>query len=296
MGIRGVWSTFRNQSKTIDPLKLQPLKIGRDMFCLIYTHRVILDELLLLIKSWSEIGHSIVCVWDGAAPKEKEYIINERRSARDIAVGKKEDLEVYLAEHGDELSISERENISTTISSLGWQGWHLTGKLKREIHGVLGGDIKHISAEGEADDLLLKMAFDGRADVIMSLDSDLFVMGTPRIWRLLNIRKKWIVEDISVEYVCNDWGITLAGLQDASFLAGWDRCHTKGGEFMRFDSALARVKHYGTWQATIAKHPWNESVIINGADDELNRLKSESKKLWVQLLMSRRNLQSAHLL
>jgi 5'-3' exonuclease len=284
MGIRGVWTAFRQLFKIIKPEELDNLKIGIDMFSLVYTHRSVLDELLELLKAWSIKGHTIVCVWDGTAPKEKNEIIQERRSIRESAVEKKEGLETYLAEFGEHLTDADVTQLKTAITSLGWQGWHLTGKMKREIQEKLGTAIQHVFADGEADDLLLEMAFNSGVDVVLSLDSDLFVMGAPRIWRLMNIRKKWVVEDISVEAVCNDWGMSLSKLQDASFLAGWDRCHMKGGEFMRFETALTRVKHYGTWHAVLEKYPvWNRAE-KQQEEESLIKLKRESKERWRQLL------------
>ena len=93
----------------------------------------------------------------------------------------------------------------------------------------------------------------------------------------------WIVEDISVEAVCDNWGISLTMLQDASFLAGWDRCYSQGkGGYMKFDTALARVKHYGSWKNVLNK-------MEKGMPDEkvteiLNGLKKESRERWQQYL------------
>ena len=210
MGIRSVWSTFRKLFNSIDPLLLDnSKKIGIDMFSLIYTHRTSLDELLELLKSWAQKGHSLTCVWDGTAPKDKQEIIGQRRSARESAMDNKEGLEEYLEKFKEQLNEHDIRHLKTAITSLSWQGWHLTGSLKREIQEKLGTDVKHIYAPGEADDMLLKMADTGEIEVILTLDSDLFAMGGEQIWRLLRIRKEWIVEDIRVEDVCNIVGITL---------------------------------------------------------------------------------------
>ena len=283
MGIRGVWTHFRDLFTIIDPSVLQPLRISIDMFSLVYTHRTSLDELLNIIRGWSAAGHRITCVWDGTAPKEKQEIIGQRRSVRESATEKKVDLEKYLVDFKDQLTPSDVEQLTSAISSLSWQGWHLTSQSKRDIQEKLGPSIQHIFAPGEADDFLVDMAFTGKADVIVSLDSDLFVMGTPRIWRILKIKGAWIIEDILVEKVCNNWGISLATLQDASFLAGWDRCFPKGSRPMPFETALTRVKHYGTWQAVLEKNP-SQIVIEPNAIDALKQIKKESRERWLQIL------------
>jgi hypothetical protein len=196
----------------------------------------------------------------------------------------KDDLETYLTNYGDKLSDTDIKHLKTAITSLSWQGWHLTGSLKREIQQKLGDSIKHIYAPGEADDMLIDMT-NNKIDLILSLDSDIFAMGAPHLWRLLRVKNDWIVEDIYVEDVCNSWSISLGLLQDASFLAGWDRCLLKGESYMMFNTSLARMKHYRSLDTVI------EKFIPDGVDQEayerLVSIKSESKVKWIQLLKNR---------
>lgn len=287
MGIRSLWTTFRRSFKPIDPIGLEPLKIGIDMFSLVYTHRSFLDELLDLIKGWSTTGHQITCVWDGTAPKDKQEIIEQRRQVREAATESKSELQEYLEKFERDLSEEDIEKIKSSISSLTWQGWHLTGSLKREIKEKLGHSIKHIYAPGEADDILIKMGFEQEIDIILSLDSDLFALGGERIWRLLRIREKWILEDICIEEICNSQGITLAMLQDACFLAGWERCHLTGLSYMPFETALNRIKYYGNLNTVIHRFPINDPL-YDEALGRLRYLKKESKDRWVAILERRK--------
>jgi hypothetical protein len=286
MGIRGAWTTFRKSFKTVEPLDCANLRIGIDMFSLVYTHRAHLDELLALIKSWSDHGHTVLCIWDGTAPKDKQEIIGQRRTIRESAMENKSDLETYLNEFGDKLSDTDIKHLKTAITSLSWQGWHLTGTLKRKIQETLGTKIEHIFAPGEADDVLIDMGFNKKIDITMTLDSDLFAMGAERIWRILRIRGKWLIEDISVEAVCNDWKISLSQLQDACFLAGWDRCHLTGVSYMPFESALNRIKHYQTFTAVMDRFPPSEPVDPETID-RLMALKKDSKVRWQEILKNR---------
>jgi 5'-3' exonuclease len=287
MGIRSVWSTFRKLFSSIDPLYIEPKKIGIDMFSLIYTHRTNLDELLELLKSWSGKGHSLICVWDGTAPKDKQEIIGQRRSARESAMDNKEGLEEYLEKFGEQLNEHDIRHLKTAITSLSWQGWHLTGSLKKNIQEKLGKDVKHIYAPGEADDMLIKMADLQEINVILTLDSDLFAMGGEQIWRLLRIRKEWIIEDIRVEDVCNIAGINLGVLQDACFLAGWDRCHLTGASYMPFETALNRMKYYGSLQTVLEKFPIVDTH-YNEAIGRLKSIKKESRDRWIEILNKRK--------
>jgi 5'-3' exonuclease len=289
MGIRGAWTTFRKLFTTIDPLDVQCKKIGIDMFSLVYTHRTALDELLELLKSWSQKGHTLTCIWDGTAPKDKQEIIGQRRNARESAMDTKGELEEYLEKFEGQLNEHDIKHLKTAITSLSWQGWHLTGSLKREIQEKLGEQVKHIYAPGEADDMLLKMLDDKEIDIIMTLDSDLFAMGGECIWRVLRIRKEWVIEDIYVEQVCDKSGISLNMLQDACFLAGWDRCHLTGASYMPFEVALNRIKHYGTLNAVLEKFPSSDPV-EQGALDRLKIIKKESKERWIHILKSRNTL------
>lgn len=284
MGIRGVWTRLRNMFTHIDPLRLEPTDIGIDMFSLVYTHRTKLKELLELLTSWSKAGHRLTCIWDGVAPKDKEEIIETRRSAREVALDKKTELVEYLRQFEKELTKEDIQNLKSAISSLSWQGWRLTGSMRQEIQNTLGSTVKHIYAPSEADDLLISMAHDGTIKIIMTLDSDLFALGGEHIWRLLYIRDEWIVEDIRVEKVCDSLGISLPMLQDACFLAGWDRCHLTDTGYMTFDSALNRIKHYGSMEPILEKFQISKEL---AALSRLKQIKKESKDRWVQILNKR---------
>ena len=158
--------------------------------------------------------------------------------------------------------------------------------MKREIQEKLGQEVKHIYAPGEADDMLLKMLDTKDIDIIMTLDSDLFAMGGEHIWRLLRIRKEWIIEDIYVEQVCDKAKISLNMLQDACFLAGWDRCHLTGTSYMPFETALNRIKYYGNLNTVLDKFP--PSIPVDQeAIDRLKIIKKESKERWINILKTR---------
>jgi len=256
------------------------------MFSLVYTHRAHLTELIEMLKLWSQHGHIITCIWDGAAPKEKQEIIGQRRSARESAMTTKQELETYLEQYSSQLNDNDIKNLKTAIGSLSWQGWHLSGSLKKEIQDTLGPNVQHIFATGEADDVLIEMSTKKIIDIIISLDSDLFAMGGERIWRVLKIRKEWIIEDIFVENVCNKLNISLASLQDACFLAGWDRCHLTGVSYMPFDVSLNRIQHYGTVSNVIQKFIPIETF-DKEAYERLKVIKRESKERWTQVIKER---------
>lgn len=286
MGIRGLWTTFRRSFKSVDPLNLDPKKIGIDMFSLVYTHRALLDDLIELIKSWSTHGHQITCIWDGTAPKDKQDIIEHRRQVREAATDTKTELVEYLEKFENDLSEADITNIKLSITSLSWQGWHLTGSLKREIKEKLGPSIQHIYAPGEADDILIAMGSKKEIDIILSLDSDLFAMGGERIWRLMRTRNTWLVEDIFVEDICNTYKISLSMLQDACFLAGWERCHLTGTMYMPFETAVNRMKYYGSLHRVIYRFPVNDTC-YDEALGRLKVLKKESKERWIKILDGR---------
>jgi len=134
--------------------------------------------------------------------------------------------------------------------------------------------------------MLLNMLDSKDIDIIMTLDSDLFAMGGQHIWRLLRIRKEWIIEDIYVEQVCDKAGISLNMLQDACFLAGWDRCHLTGASYMPFETALNRIKYYGTLSAVLDKFPPSSSI-DQEAINRLKLIKKESKERWINILKTR---------
>jgi 5'-3' exonuclease len=283
MGIRGVWTLFRDLFHKIDPLdpEIKPLKIGIDMFSLIYTHRAQLHDLIHLLVSWSQKGHVLTCVWDGTAPDDKKDVIGQRRSTRESAISTKKDLEKYLEMYQSELTEQDIRHLKKAIGSLEWQGWHLTSAHKREIKEQLGPTIKNIVAEGEADDILIQLEHSKEIDVVVTLDSDLFAMGCPRIWRILSVKKQWLLEEICIEDICANWKISLNNLQDSCFLAGWDRCHLKGLVPMSFESAIHRMKQYGSMHHILEKF-CGDLIVDEESFSRLKNLKEDSKARWIE--------------
>jgi 5'-3' exonuclease len=288
MGIRGVWTLFRSLFRRLDSQNPDesPLRIGIDMFSLVYTHRSQLSEFIDLLLSWSAKGHTLICVWDGTAPDEKKEIIGQRRLTRNSALETKKELETYLETYGPELTEQDIRHLKKAIESLEWQGWHLSAAHKAEIKQQLGPSISHILAKGEADDILINLEHSKQIDVVLTLDSDLFAMGCPRLWRLLSIRRQWVVEEICIEAICANWGISLSTLQDACFLAGWDRCHLKNLVPMSFESAIHRMKQYGSVHHILDKF-CGELIVEEESFSRLKILKEDSKARWIQRRSSR---------
>jgi hypothetical protein len=64
------------------------------------------------------------------------------------------ELEEYLEKFEGQLNEHDIKHLKTAITSLSWQGWHLTGSLKREIQEkIIRLHIFH-SAEGRPSRLL----------------------------------------------------------------------------------------------------------------------------------------------
>ena len=305
MGVRGVWTYFRRLFKRINPEDIQALeskRIGIDMLSLIYTYKTLLDELVAFIIYLRDSGYEIICIWDGVAPKEKQEILMQRRAIRESTFKQKDTLTAYLEEYGSQLNETDIKNLTNAISSLSWQGWHLNSKKKQEIKDSL--PVQHVVAEGEADDLLLEMAFNGQIDIILTLDSDLFVMGAPHIWRLLQSngllekvpknpngllekacqnpkipKNNWHIEDIHIESVCVQCGISLEHLQDAAYLAGWDRCHLTGHSYMLFNNAIEKIRN-SNLQDILEVDPESHERLL--------KIKSNTHINWKALLKERK--------
>jgi 5'-3' exonuclease len=187
-------------------------------------------------------------------------------------------LETYLKDHGHELSETDIKQVKSAITSLGWQSWHLTGAIRREIQAALGDPILHRQAKEEADDELLEMAMDkGELDVVVTLDSDLFVMGAPKVWRPLYTRGVWQIQEYCVKELCMALGLSLKNLQDAAFLSGWDR-FTSEGEVMPFSVALNRIKHYRALDLICSKFGIKPAA---DALEKLEAVKAQSRARWL---------------
>jgi len=90
-----------------------------------------------------------------------------------------------------------------------------------------------------------------------------------------------VVEEICIEAICANWGISLGTLQDACFLAGWDRCHLKNLVPMSFESAIHRMKQYGSVHHILEKF-CGELSVEEESFSRLKILKEDSKARWIE--------------
>jgi flap endonuclease-1 len=149
----------------------------------------LLENIYLMVSTFREHNVTLVFVFDGKPPAEKNKLIIQRR------IKKKEAEYAYneLKEKSLLTTISNEEliDIEKKLQVLKKQFIHISEEqieLTKKLLTACGVD--YIDAKGEADSVCVQLVLSGKAWACLSDDMDMFVYGCPRIIRQLSLMNK----------------------------------------------------------------------------------------------------------
>ena len=221
MGVKGLYTYlrgYRHDIYTQTVPKDPKLRIGFDAMSMLYKYKSGYADMYPSLKEMKDSGHTLLFVFDGKAPVEKEAEVKERREVRQGAT----DQAAALKEHLTNTTISERERkiLEYSVARLEFQGWHMSREIRHEFQKALFKmGIPYVKAIHEADDVLTDLAIAGKLDVVVSTDMDFVIAGVKRLW--IPFRKSYDgFEEICLDEVLAGEGLDQAGLLDAGILCG----------------------------------------------------------------------------
>lgn len=130
-------------------------------------------------------------IFDGKSPQQKNFTIEKRQEERRIAEEKYKSLTKNIKE------LTEQEDISEAQSELDVLRRKIIRVTRKDIDEVkklieLMGGV-YIDAEGEADELCVKLVMKKIAYACLSEDMDMFVYGCSRVLRYLSLLNETVV-------------------------------------------------------------------------------------------------------
>jgi 5'-3' exonuclease len=221
MGVKGLYTYLKGYRHDIYPqtIPTEPkLRIGFDAMSMLYKYKSAYEDIYAVLEELKGQGHTILFVFDGKAPTEKEAEVKERREAREGASQQA----IALKEQLSRAVITEKERaiLEFSVARLEYQGWHMTYEIRQTVQKALFKmGIPYIKAIGEADNVLTDLAGAGKLDLVVSSDMDFLLSGVKRLW--IPFCKSYNgFEEIVVEEVLAGEGLTQQGLLDAGILCG----------------------------------------------------------------------------
>ena len=221
MGVKGLYTHLKAYRHDIytQTIPTEPkLRIGFDAMSMLYKYKSSYADMYPSLQELKSQGHTLLFVFDGKSPVEKEAEVKERRDARQDASQQATSIKQHLVNAN--ISDKERAILEFSVARLEYQGWHMTREIRQEFQKVLiSMSIPFIKAIGEADDVLTDLAAAEKIDVVVSSDMDFILSGVKRLW--IPFRKSYDgFEEILMQEVLQGEELSSESILDAGILCG----------------------------------------------------------------------------
>ena len=253
MGVRGFLSYVKKRIPLIDPLQVEPLRIGIDAHGLLYIWQEDMEAIKSFQQAFEAVGHTLVFVFDGEAPAEKKEYLQKRKERREHSGLQAHALEQFLlSQEGAALDPKSRQHLERQIQMLKASTWAITREYRERVIALLqAANQKIIFAKGEADEELVSLEKKKEIDVILSSDMDFIRFGVNRIWIPQFKASTVSVYDFDLLIFCEDEDINLENLADVATLCGSEFEYSSLGP----SEALGLMRYYGSLKNLAEKRP-----------------------------------------
>ena len=148
----------------------------------------IIDGMYQMITILLKYNIIPVFIFDGKPPKEKQETINKRKDNKYIAREKYRKLKNKIEEiENNDITFdtSKLENELLELKKQFIKIKYTDIEAVKELMKIMG--VTYFHAEGEADELCVKLVLKKHAWAVLSEDMDMFVYGCPRVLRYLSL-------------------------------------------------------------------------------------------------------------
>jgi len=205
----------------LSSLSGQKVAIDTSIFMYRYKEKGCLLENMYNLVNLFKKHNIIVCfVFDGKPPEEKAAVIQTRREERYRAYDELVKCEEDLS--NEEITNEERLALENRVLSLKSKSTRITQidvMNVKELFTAMG--VVWVEACGEADGLCAKLAIKRYVNACVSDDMDMFVYGTPVVWRHLSLLQETVVV-YDTKKICESLKVTVEQLKEICVAAGTD--------------------------------------------------------------------------
>ncbi len=238
MGVRGFLSFIQPIKKRASLTYQEGLRVGIDAFCLMYFFReerkVFEDYLRTLLSK----GYILTFVLDRRAQKEKKAVVEERKQRKQEAKQEADQLNQFVkSDEFEDLDEDLQKSILDKVAQKEWEAWSLYAEYTEWLASLLQSlKISVVKAKEEADTILAHSDF----DVVISSDTDMFVLGCERVWMP---RGKLQHDEYLLEDVEKHIGLPQETFCELAYLVG---CDVQPKKKMVMEEAISHLRFYGS--------------------------------------------------
>jgi 5'-3' exonuclease len=248
MGVRGLLTYCKGIIKHAN-MDTTGFHIGIDAYSLFFLFREKRQECKSYLEGLAKL-HTVECILDTRAQKEKGDIVKERKEARkEASVQVKELHRFQESDVYDGLDETQRKVLEKHMDMKKRDAWSVNKEYIRWFINLLETlNISYKYAEEEADTTLAK----GNYDAVISSDSDLLIHGVTRLWiprgSQWGLQHNEINGDMFMQYM----KLNREQLYELSFLAG---CDIQPKKIFPIEEAVNLLRFYGNINIIQTKKP-----------------------------------------
>jgi len=197
MGIRYLNKYMREKCDSIKQVHLSNLRnksIAVDVSIYMYkflADNALLENMYLMISIFRKYNIKPIFIFDGKPPQQKTETLEERKNVRKQAFKEFQDLKKSIDLVDDE----HRQEVMEQMDTLKKKFIRVTSDHIEKIKNLMDSyGVCYCTAEGEADELCVKMVQKNKVYACLSEDMDMFVYGCNRVIRYFSLVNHTIIE------------------------------------------------------------------------------------------------------
>jgi hypothetical protein len=265
MGVRGFLSLLKPIRKKIQYPK-ENLQVGIDAFCLMYFFREERNIFQEYLRTLQNKGYQLTFIFDRRAQKEKKAVVESRKQRKQEAKQEADTLFSFTqTDEYQELDWEFQRSIQEKLTQKEHDSWCLYAEYIEWLTTLLHEhNIAIIKAKEEADICLAK----GEYDVVISSDTDMFVLGCRRVWMPLSNTH---VYEYNLQEVEQHVGLPHESFCELAFLVG---CDVQTKQKMEMEEAISNLRFYGSLLGIHSKQPKKITM------EDLELFANLKKEVW----------------
>jgi 5'-3' exonuclease len=188
MGVNGLFQFLKRFRKEVHiPSYLNDKTVAIDIFWFLHQSKGDIFTLQNYLFPIILNAKQVYCVFDGTAPPDKRQELEERAKKRREIQKTIDAIEEFLKNPFNILTSENKHCIIAYLNELKFQVWIPSSNYILSVKEWLNSrNIIVCQSENEADDDLYKLQKYNIVDVVITNDSDLFILGATNIMRVLS--------------------------------------------------------------------------------------------------------------
>lgn len=224
MGIRYLNKYLRDNCDSIKEIHLSELGnkiIAVDVSIYLYkflAENALLENIYLMISIFRKFNIKPIFIFDGKPPQQKSETLLERKTLRKEAFNEFKNLKQSLKDVDEEF----HQEILDQMDSLKKKFIRVTNNHIEKVKNLMDSyGVCYCVADGEADELCVKMVQKNKAFACLSEDMDMFVYGCNRVLRYFSLVNNTVIL-YNLKEILKDLQLSLFDFREICVASGTD--------------------------------------------------------------------------